>query len=85
MEAISTFQTTTATTTSIFFLFLLFLRSSSTLDISNQAQSTARTEMTKLSTKKPIAFRAGSTLESAREVVSDVHGRLDSVYSLASN
>jgi hypothetical protein len=73
MEAISTFQATTVTATSIFFPFLLSLRSSSALEISDPGQGFDRTELTKLSTKKPVAFRAGSILESAGEVVSDVH------------
>jgi hypothetical protein len=40
---------------------------------------------TLLSTNKSIALQAGSTLESSRRCCGDVHQRVDTVYSLASD
>src|ERR1700723_1461310 len=57
MGGISTFQATTATATSIFLLFSCFLEA---------VAPWAGKEGTKLSTKKSVAVRMGSTLESSR-------------------
>jgi hypothetical protein len=72
MEAISTFQTTTATTTGTFFLFFsLFLRSSSTFDMehcSHRSDQTFHKETYRVQSRFDSRINKGSCVRCARKV-----------------
>ena len=84
MGGISTFQARTTTTTSIFFFSIVSLEAVAPLD-RGLGRYWRRTQATLVSTKKSVALKRASPLESSRRRPTRMHRRLNSVYSLASD